>query len=265
MRVTGLCRGGMFPALEKAERRARIDDNRRAIEEAWTLGAECLVLVVGGLRPAPRTFEVRGRWSRTESPPSRTRPWPRACRSLIEPLHPMPGTDRREHRPSARPLRPSGNEGVGWRSTSTTSGGIRDRSPDRPRRPQAPARLPHLRLARTDEGPARGPRDDGRRRHRHPRICAGWSRRRAMPAATRSRSSRARTGGSATRPRSFRSASSATRPAAEHERGPPCSAAAIGWGLRRGQAFWPVASELLQAQALPGCGRIERGSCLGAG
>ncbi|TMI44179.1 MAG: sugar phosphate isomerase/epimerase [Betaproteobacteria bacterium] len=41
--VTGLCRGGFFTAKNWR------DDNRRAIEEAHALGAQCLVLVVGGL------------------------------------------------------------------------------------------------------------------------------------------------------------------------------------------------------------------------
>jgi sugar phosphate isomerase/epimerase len=47
--VTGLCRGGMFPADDRAGRRAALDDNRRAVDEAATLGARCLVLVAGGL------------------------------------------------------------------------------------------------------------------------------------------------------------------------------------------------------------------------
>ena len=39
----------MFPAADPAGLQANIDDNRRAIDEAVTLGAECLVLVVGGM------------------------------------------------------------------------------------------------------------------------------------------------------------------------------------------------------------------------
>jgi len=52
--VTGLCRGGMFPAPDRDGRRAAHDDNRRAVDEALTLGARCLVLVVGGLPKDPR-------------------------------------------------------------------------------------------------------------------------------------------------------------------------------------------------------------------
>jgi sugar phosphate isomerase/epimerase len=50
LRVSSLCRGGMFPAVTAAERRDRFEDNRRAVEEAATLGTDVLVLVCG---PAP--------------------------------------------------------------------------------------------------------------------------------------------------------------------------------------------------------------------
>src|SRR5262245_55823132 len=43
--VTGLCRGGMFAAADAAGRRASLDDNRRAVDEACAIGARCLVLV----------------------------------------------------------------------------------------------------------------------------------------------------------------------------------------------------------------------------
>ena len=43
------CRGGMFPAADEAGRRAALDDNRRAVDEAAGIGARCLVLIAGGL------------------------------------------------------------------------------------------------------------------------------------------------------------------------------------------------------------------------
>jgi len=49
--VTGLCRGGFFTAKDWQ------DDNRRAIEEAHALGAQCLVLVVGGLPAGSKDLE----------------------------------------------------------------------------------------------------------------------------------------------------------------------------------------------------------------
>lgn len=47
LRVSSLCRGGFFPAATGAERRRRLDDNRRAVDEAVALGTEILVLVCG--------------------------------------------------------------------------------------------------------------------------------------------------------------------------------------------------------------------------
>jgi sugar phosphate isomerase/epimerase len=47
LRVSSLCRGGWFSAPTVKERRERIEDNRRAIEEAGLLGAPVLVVVSG--------------------------------------------------------------------------------------------------------------------------------------------------------------------------------------------------------------------------
>ena len=58
MTVTGLCRGGMFPAADDAGRRAALDDNRRAIDEAAPNGAQCLKHVVGGV---PKAAIIDGR------------------------------------------------------------------------------------------------------------------------------------------------------------------------------------------------------------
>src|ERR1700676_335772 len=42
--LSGYCRGGMFPALDGKGRKAALDDNKRAIDEALTLAAPCLLL-----------------------------------------------------------------------------------------------------------------------------------------------------------------------------------------------------------------------------
>ncbi|HVW92899.1 MAG TPA: sugar phosphate isomerase/epimerase family protein [Devosia sp.] len=94
LRVTGLCRGGMFPAATAAERAARIDDNRRAIDEAAALNADCLVLVVGGLPEGSKDI-VAARAMVAEGlaavlPHARAAGVPLA----IEPLHPMYAADR---------------------------------------------------------------------------------------------------------------------------------------------------------------------------
>jgi len=94
MRVTGLCRGGMFPAADKAGLAAAIDDNKRAIDEAVALHADCLVIVVGGLPsgsrelPTARQMVVDG--LAAILPHARESHMPLA----IEPLHPMYAADR---------------------------------------------------------------------------------------------------------------------------------------------------------------------------
>src|SRR5258708_23078718 len=48
LKLSGYCRGGLFPASSEQIAAAR-DDNRRAVDEAAALGAPCLILVAGGL------------------------------------------------------------------------------------------------------------------------------------------------------------------------------------------------------------------------
>ena len=45
--VVSLCRGGFFPNTEPGKRETALDDNRRAIEEAFELGTDKIVLVCG--------------------------------------------------------------------------------------------------------------------------------------------------------------------------------------------------------------------------
>ena len=49
LKVSSLCRGGMFPADSPDKRAENIDDNKRAIEEAAAIGTDTLVMVCGGL------------------------------------------------------------------------------------------------------------------------------------------------------------------------------------------------------------------------
>src|SRR4051794_20098025 len=43
--LSGYCRGGFFPAADAAGLRAALEDSRKAVDEATTLGARCLVMV----------------------------------------------------------------------------------------------------------------------------------------------------------------------------------------------------------------------------
>lgn len=94
MTVTGVCRGGMFPAATLEGRKAAIEDNVRAIDDAVALNAQCLVLVVGGLPEGSkdisgaRQMVLDGLHAIAEH--ARKVGMPLA----IEPLHPMYAADR---------------------------------------------------------------------------------------------------------------------------------------------------------------------------
>ena len=98
--LSGYCRGGMFTYADAAGRQAVRDDNRRALDEACTLGAPCLVLVVGGLPGAlagqAAHRDIDGAREQVNEgiaallDDARERRMPLA----IEPLHPMYAAER---------------------------------------------------------------------------------------------------------------------------------------------------------------------------
>lgn len=94
LRVTGLCRGGMFPAASRAGRQAALDDNRKAIDDAATIGAECLILVVGGLPDGSK--DIAGARMQVHDGVAALLEHARAAGMplAIEPLHPMYAADR---------------------------------------------------------------------------------------------------------------------------------------------------------------------------
>lgn len=94
LQVTGVCRGGMFPAATAEGRQANIDDNLRAIDEAAALSADCLVLVVGGLPHGSR--DIGGARQMVTDGIAAMLPHAKASgvKIAIEPLHPMYAADR---------------------------------------------------------------------------------------------------------------------------------------------------------------------------
>jgi sugar phosphate isomerase/epimerase len=87
LRVSSLCRGGMFPAVDAAERRVRLEDNRRAVDEAAALGTDVLVLVCG---PAPER-DLEAARVMVEDGISELAPYAAEMRVklAIEPFHPV--------------------------------------------------------------------------------------------------------------------------------------------------------------------------------
>lgn len=92
VRVSSLCRGGFFPAATGTERAERIDDNRRAIDEAAALGTDLVVLVCGGVvdRDLPGSRQMVADGIAALIPYAAER----GVRLGIEPLHPVFAGDR---------------------------------------------------------------------------------------------------------------------------------------------------------------------------
>ena len=92
--VTTLCRGGFFTAIDPAERARALDDNRRAVDEAATLGTDTLVLVSGGLPAGSK--DLHGARERIADALGELGPYAeeRGVRLAIEPWHPMFASDR---------------------------------------------------------------------------------------------------------------------------------------------------------------------------
>ena len=93
LRVSSLCRGGFLTAPTRAGRQAALDDNRRAVDEAHTLGTQVLVLVVGGLAAGQRIAAARARLPQTIAELAEYAAGAR-IRLALEPMHPMFAADR---------------------------------------------------------------------------------------------------------------------------------------------------------------------------
>jgi len=154
LKVSGLCRGGMFHLPDA------IEDNRRAIDEAAAIGAPCLVMVCGGLPAGSK--DLAGARRRVEDGVAEILPQARAAGVTIalEPLHPMTCADRSVLSTTAQALAMAERlgEGVGlaldvyhiwWDPDLADSVQRADR------------RLPCLRLAGADAGPGARPGHDG--------------------------------------------------------------------------------------------------------
>lgn len=100
LKLSGYCRGGMFPAKDDSGFGRALEDNYRAVDEACELNSACLVLVVGSLPGA-----MEGRAAHRDIARARAQvsegiarlleyARPRKMPLAIEPLHPMYAADR---------------------------------------------------------------------------------------------------------------------------------------------------------------------------
>ena len=90
--VVSLCRGGFFPSKMQNKRELALDDNRRAIEEAFQLGTDKIVLVCGS-DPSQSLEDSR---QQIHEGIASIIPEAKAAgvKLAIEPLHPMYANDR---------------------------------------------------------------------------------------------------------------------------------------------------------------------------
>jgi sugar phosphate isomerase/epimerase len=87
LQIVSLCRGGFFPNKEIKKRKAAIDDNRKAIEEAAVLGAPLIVLVCGS--DPSQSLENSREQIREGIESIIPHAAAAGVRLAIEPLHPM--------------------------------------------------------------------------------------------------------------------------------------------------------------------------------
>jgi sugar phosphate isomerase/epimerase len=94
LKVTGYCRSTYFPASTQEQRLANIQSNVRALNDAAELGAECFLMVVGGLSEGSRDLSA----ARTQVQDGIGALLEAArkfdVRLAIEPLHPMYSGER---------------------------------------------------------------------------------------------------------------------------------------------------------------------------
>ncbi len=92
LQIVSLCRGGFFPSTDPVKRKSALDENRKIIDEAHSLGAPLIVLVCGA-DPGQPLQESRKQIQdgiQTVLPHAQQA----GVKLAIEPLHPMYAADR---------------------------------------------------------------------------------------------------------------------------------------------------------------------------
>ncbi len=90
LKVTGYCRSTYLTSEIESERKATIEDNKRAMQDAATLGAVNYALVVGTLRDLPEARQQVAEGIQALIPTAKSL----GIKLAIEPLHPVYAADR---------------------------------------------------------------------------------------------------------------------------------------------------------------------------
>lgn len=94
LRVSGYCRSTYIPGTSREAWAANVEDNRRALRDAARLGAECFVLVVGGLPEGSRDMPDARRQVQDGVADLLAEAATLGVPLALEPLHPMYAADR---------------------------------------------------------------------------------------------------------------------------------------------------------------------------
>jgi sugar phosphate isomerase/epimerase len=89
MAVSGLCFAGLIASPDEAEAKKAIDEVRRAIEEAATIKAQCLVFVAGGVDPRDKNVKATRQRVLDRLPLLANDARKAGVKIALEPLHPM--------------------------------------------------------------------------------------------------------------------------------------------------------------------------------
>ncbi|GIT63429.1 MAG: hypothetical protein Ct9H300mP21_09750 [Pseudomonadota bacterium] len=142
-----------------------LDDNKKAVDEAAAIQAECLVMVVGGLKPNSK--DLAGSHRQVEEGLFKTLEYARTVKMpvAIEPLHPMYAADRAcvntlKH---ALDLCDQMGEELELQLTCITAGGTRNWNRRLNEQVKTSACFPHLRLAFGKKRSSAGSWNDGGR------------------------------------------------------------------------------------------------------
>ena len=90
LKVSGLCRGGFFTL----DNTYNFDDNKKAVDDALAIGAECLVIVSGGLKKGSKNIDEAHKYITEGLHKITAYGKAQGMPIALEPLHPMYAPDR---------------------------------------------------------------------------------------------------------------------------------------------------------------------------
>jgi sugar phosphate isomerase/epimerase len=92
--LSGYCRSTYIPAVSRAQFRANVEANKRALEDGAILGAPCFVMVVGGLPAGSKDLEAARHQVKEATAELAIHGKALGVKIALEPLHPVYAAER---------------------------------------------------------------------------------------------------------------------------------------------------------------------------